>query len=227
MSPAFPYLCAFRLAKWEHITEVVSGVISFDSGQYKYWALEHQDQMVNLVIALKNQVTRMIQLVTNQVGMPIDFRDTAKEIALLSNQVKLMKNCVQIKLLTHQVGATQTKKTVQVGAAQTKTTVPTVSKAKALAAGVCAAQHVAAGVCAAQQNEYDTNAGPKLLMAARSGDASWVQTLLSAPDVQSYINYTDKDGRTPLFTAASKGHTAIVAKLICRFQRKIAGSILR
>ena len=51
-------------------------------------------------------------------------------------------------------------------------------------------------------------------MAARSGDTSWVQTLLLAPDVQSYINYTDRDGRTPLFTAASKGHTPIVEKLI-------------
>ena len=152
-------------------------------------ALKHQDQMVDLVIALKSQVPQMIQFVTNQVDMPLDFRDTPKEMALLTNQVKLIKNCLQIKLLTHQVGAAQTKKTV-----------PTVAKTKALAAGVCAAQ----------QNEYDnatgcwitaddTNAGPKLLMAAR----------------------------TPLFTAASKGHTAIVAKLVCRFQRKIAGSILR
>ena len=100
--------------------------------------LKHQDQMVNLVIALKNQVTQMIQLVTNQVDMPLDFRDTAKEMALLTNQVKLMKKCLQIKLLTHQVGVVQTKKTV-----------PTVSKTKAFAAGVCAAQ----------QNEYDNATG--------------------------------------------------------------------
>ncbi len=61
--------------------------------------LKHQDQMVNLVIALKNQVTQMIQLVTNQVDMPPDFRDTPKEMVFLTNQVKLMKNCLQSKLL--------------------------------------------------------------------------------------------------------------------------------
>ena len=171
-------------------------------------ALKHQDQVVNLVIGLKNQVTQMIQLVTNQVDMSLDFRDTPKEMALLTNQVKLMKNCLQIKLLTHQVGAAQTKKTV-----------PTVSKTKAFAAGVCAAQ----------QNKYDnatgcwinaddTNAGPKLLIAARDGDASRVQTLLSASDVQFYTNYTDKDGRTSLLYAASKGHAPIVEKAHrCRF----------
>ena len=45
-------------------------------------ALKHQEQMENLAIALKNQVTEMIQLVTNQVDMtnPLDFRDTGKEI---------------------------------------------------------------------------------------------------------------------------------------------------
>ena len=72
-----------------------------------------QNQMVNLVLALKNQVTQTMQLITNQVDMtnPIDW-DTAKEIAVLTNQVKRMKSCLQIKMLTHQVGAAQTKKTV-------------------------------------------------------------------------------------------------------------------
>jgi hypothetical protein len=162
MSPAFPYLCALRLAKWEQITEVVSGVISFDIGH-----LNHQDQMVNLVIVLKNQVTQMIQ------------------------QIELLRN--QVQLLTNPVGAAQTKKTV-----------PTVAKTNSLPAGVCVAQ----------QNEYDTNTGPKLMIATRSGDAVWVQTLLSAPDVQSYINYTEKNGRTPLYTTASKGHVVIVEILI-------------
>jgi ankyrin repeat protein len=32
--------------------------------------------------------------------------------------------------------------------------------------------------------------------------------------VQFYVNYTDRDGRTPLFTAASKGHAPIVEKLM-------------
>jgi hypothetical protein len=57
---------------------------------------------VNLVIALKHQ---------DQIVM-----------ALLTNQVKLMRNCLQIELLTNQVGA-----------AQTKATVPTAAKTKALA----------------------------------------------------------------------------------------------
>ena len=42
---------------------------------------------------------------------------------------------------------------------------------------------LAAGVGAAQQNEYDNNTGPRLLMVARDGDASRVQTLFSEPDM--------------------------------------------
>ena len=69
-------------------------------------ALKNQVQMVNLVIALKNQVTQMIQPFTHEVEMtnPLDFRDTAKPIELLTNQVKLIAKCSQIKLLTNQVG---------------------------------------------------------------------------------------------------------------------------
>ena len=72
-----------------------------------------EDQKVNLVIALKIQVTQM-KLVSNQVEMtnPIDFRNTTKQIELLTNQVKLIATCSQIKLLTNQVVAAQTKKTV-------------------------------------------------------------------------------------------------------------------
>ena len=55
---------------------------------------------------------------------------------------------------------------------------------------------------AAQQNSYD--AGDELLTAAFKGNTSKTQKLLSAPGVQSYINYTDADGRTPLFQAAWK-----------------------
>ena len=54
-------------------------------------ALKYQDQIVNVVIDLKNQVTQVIQLVTNQVDMPLDFRDNPKEMTLLTNQVNLMK----------------------------------------------------------------------------------------------------------------------------------------
>ncbi len=109
----------------------------------------------------------MIQLVTNQVDMTnrFDFRDTTKEMTLLTNQVKLMKSWLQINLSTHQVGAVQTKKTV-----------PTVVKTKALAAGVGTAQ----------QNEDGANGGPRLLMTASDGDASRVQTLLSVSDIHLY-----------------------------------------
>ena len=127
-----------------------------------------------------------------------------KQIELLKNQVTLLTSCSQIQLQTNEGGAAQTKKTV-----------PTVATPKDLAAGVCAVQ----------QNEYDnvtgywintddTNAGPKLLIAAPDGDASRVQTLLPAPGVQFYINYTDKDGRTSLLYAVSKGHAPIVETLI-------------
>ena len=64
----------------------------------------------------------------------------------------------------------------------------------------------------AQLNSND--AGLKLFRAACSGDACKVQALLSASSVQSYINYTDEDGRTPLFKAVSKGDILIVAQLI-------------
>ena len=60
---------------------------------------------------------------------------------------------------------------------------------------------------AAQQNSYD--AGPDLRRAAFMGNTSKAQKLLSAPDAQTCINYTDADGQTPLlrlplFQAASK-----------------------
>ena len=43
--------------------------------------------------------------------------------------------------------------------------------------------------------------------------------------MQSYINYTDVDGRTPLFKAASQGDDLIVAQLIaahCRLKVDLA-----
>ena len=68
-------------------------------------ALKNQDQMANLVIGLKNHGSQMIQLVANQVEVvnPLIFRDTAKQIELLTNQVKLIAKCSQIKLITNQV----------------------------------------------------------------------------------------------------------------------------
>jgi hypothetical protein len=75
----------------------------------------------------------------------------------------------------------------------------------------------------AQVNSND--AGLKLFKAAGSGDAWKAQTLLSASSVQSYINYTDVDGRTPLFKAASQGDDLLVAQLIaahCRLNVDLA-----
>jgi ankyrin repeat protein len=58
------------------------------------------------------------------------------------------------------------------------------------------------------------DAGSDLFEAACINDTTMVQTLLSASGAQSYINYTDVDGRTPIFQAASKGYTSIVSQLI-------------
>jgi hypothetical protein len=110
--PTLKFLSALRLAKWEQITVVVSGVISFDSGHLKgkFWnSSQAPRSKVNLVITFKKQVqqvTQMIQRVTYQDEMTnqLDFRDTAKQKELLTNQVKLTTNCSQIKLLTYQVG---------------------------------------------------------------------------------------------------------------------------
>ena len=51
-------------------------------------------------------------------------------------------------------------------------------------------------------------------MIADLGDASKVQTFLSVSNVQTFINYQDTDGHTPLFKAAKKGHAAVVDQLI-------------
>jgi len=61
---------------------------------------------------------------------------------------------------------------------------------------------------------HSNNAGLELFQAVGRRDAGKIQTLLSASTVQSYINYTDEKGRTPLFRAAAQGDTLIVAQLI-------------
>jgi hypothetical protein len=68
------------------------------------------DDLYFLVIAFKNQVTQMTQLVANQVEMTrlLDFRDTAKQVELLTNQVTLLTSCSQIKLLANQVNTAKT-----------------------------------------------------------------------------------------------------------------------
>ena len=67
----------------------------------------------------------------------------------------------------------------------------------------------------ANQAKLNSNVpGLELFQAACSGDAYKAATLLSASSVQSYINYTDVKGHTPLYKAASQGDTLIVTQLI-------------
>ena len=47
--------------------------------------------------------------------------------------------------------------------------------------------------------------GTQLWDAARDGDAAKVSTLLSTQGAQSFINYQDEDGVTPLFYSTYNG----------------------
>jgi len=69
-----------------------------------------------------------------------------------------------------------------------------------------------AGVDTAEQNSHDTDS--ELFQATCSGNTLIAQPLLSATGAQSYINYTDGDGCTPLFKTACNGHAPVVAQLI-------------
>ena len=52
------------------------------------------------------------------------------------------------------------------------------------------------------------------LDAASQGDDATVRTMLSAPGVQSFINYQDGRGFTPLHVAAFEGHASITKRLL-------------
>ena len=56
--------------------------------------------------------------------------------------------------------------------------------------------------------------GEQLCKAAHDGDAAKVSTLLSAQGAQSFINYQDANGCTPLHLSAFSGHEAVTEKLI-------------
>ena len=56
--------------------------------------------------------------------------------------------------------------------------------------------------------------GQQLWKAARAGDAAKVSTLLSAQGAQSFINYQNAHGLTPLQSAAFNGHEAVTEQLI-------------
>jgi ankyrin repeat protein len=56
--------------------------------------------------------------------------------------------------------------------------------------------------------------GQQLLDAALDGDTEKVRTLLSTQRAQSFINYQDALGDTPLHLAVEQGHTTVTRQLI-------------
>ncbi len=56
--------------------------------------------------------------------------------------------------------------------------------------------------------------GQQLWNAAGDGDAAKVSVLLSTQGAQSFINYQDVLGCTPLRVAAKEGHAAVTEQLI-------------
>ena len=64
------------------------------------------------------------------------------------------------------------------------------------------------------ENEEGQEVGPQLWGAALDGDAAKVRTLLSTQGAQSFINYQEEHGCTPLHIAAIKGHEAVMEKLL-------------
>jgi ankyrin repeat protein len=56
--------------------------------------------------------------------------------------------------------------------------------------------------------------GHQLCEAALVGDAAKVGTLLSTQGAQSFINYQDAHGSTPILFAAQNGHSSVTEMLI-------------
>ena len=56
--------------------------------------------------------------------------------------------------------------------------------------------------------------GEKLCKASHDGDEARVSTLLSTKGAQSFMNYQDAKGRTPLLFAALHGHADVTKQLI-------------
>ena len=55
--------------------------------------------------------------------------------------------------------------------------------------------------------------GQQFCDAAHHGDAAKVSTMLSTQGAQSFINYQDGRGFTPLMHAAGNGHAAVTKQL--------------
>jgi ankyrin repeat protein len=56
--------------------------------------------------------------------------------------------------------------------------------------------------------------GQQLWNAAGDGDAAKVSALLSTQGAQSFINYQDAHGATPLHIATQEGHAVVTEQLI-------------
>jgi ankyrin repeat protein len=56
--------------------------------------------------------------------------------------------------------------------------------------------------------------GQQLCEAARDGDTAKVSTLLSTQGAQSFINYQDARGYTPLYAASQNGNVSVTEQLI-------------
>ena len=56
--------------------------------------------------------------------------------------------------------------------------------------------------------------GNELLEASTADDCAKVSTLLSSPDAQSFINYQNKNGFTPLHAATANDHLNVTKVLI-------------
>ena len=56
--------------------------------------------------------------------------------------------------------------------------------------------------------------GQQLWEAARDGNAAKVRELLSTQGAQSFINYQDEQGATPLHMAVYAGHAAVKKQLL-------------
>ena len=54
--------------------------------------------------------------------------------------------------------------------------------------------------------------GQQLFEAARDGDAAKFSTLLSTPGAQSFINYQDAHGNTPLHFATASGTRCSISR---------------